>query len=101
MPDLHNVKETRHDMTMIELNSCPCCVLNISILRNPKIQGDGCKVTGSPPAKSSSAFLLLVLDAINIVLRNLFMILTQPVIQIIAHISLHRDLFSSTRRLRD
>src|SRR5271168_2703270 len=62
---------------------------------------DDCRATGSPSAKSSSTFLLLVLDAINIVLRNLFMILTQPVIQIIAHISLHRNLFSSTRRLRD
>ena len=57
-----------------------------------------CSASSSP--SPSPALLLLILNLLNVVLRYLFVILRKPVEDIIAHISLHRDLLPSARRLR-
>lgn len=48
----------------------------------------------------SSTFLLFVLNQLNIILRNLLILLQQELLNLIANITLHDNLLAPTRQLR-
>jgi hypothetical protein len=52
------------------------------------------------PLNRRRSLLLLVLNQLNIILRNLLVILRQPIRHILTNITLDRNLLASRRRLR-
>lgn len=59
-----------------------------------------CRTRPTMLALSSTRLLLLILHLLDVVFRDLLMILRQPIKDIIAHISLHGNLLPARRRLR-
>ncbi len=51
--------------------------------------------------QSARSFLLLVLDTVNILLWDILVLLRQPIVNVIAHVPLYRNLLPTTRSLGD